>query len=240
MPLEPEVGHDGRDDAGLRQPAVVAPALGDHRHDLVAVDQVALLVDDDHPVGVAVERDADVGPHFAHLARERLGRGRADFEIDVEPVRLDADLDHLRAELPQRLGSDLVGRAVGAVDHDAQAFERDVAGKRPLGVFDVARLDVVDALGAPEVRRAGEHRRDVAVHQRLDPRLDLVRQLVSVGAEQLDAVVLVRVVRGRNHHPEVAAHRARQHRDRRRRHRPSSSTSTPTEVKPATSAYSIM
>ena len=31
----------------------------------------------DHAVGVAVERDADIGAHLAHLARERLGRGRA-------------------------------------------------------------------------------------------------------------------------------------------------------------------
>ena len=49
--------------------------------------------------------------------------------------------------------------------------------------------------------------------------LDLVGQLVAVRPEQLDAVVLVGVVRGGDHHAEVAAHRAGQHRDRRRRHR---------------------
>ena len=97
--------------------------------------------------------------------------------------------------------------------------KRQVAAQRPLGEFDVARLDVVDALGAAQIGRAGQHRRDVAVHQRLDPRLDLVGQLVAVGAEQLDAVVLIGIVRGRDHHAEVAAHRAGQHRDRRRRHR---------------------
>ena len=31
---------------------------------------VAVLVDDDHAVGVAVERDADVGAHFVHLLRQ--------------------------------------------------------------------------------------------------------------------------------------------------------------------------
>ncbi len=63
---------------GLDEPAVGAPAFGDDGEDLVAVDDMALLVDDDHAVGVAVERDADVGAHLAHLAGERLGRGRAD------------------------------------------------------------------------------------------------------------------------------------------------------------------
>ena len=180
---------------------------------------MALLVDDDHAVGVAVERDADVGAHLAHLLRQRLGRGRADVVIDVEAVRLDADLDHFGAELPQRLGRDLVGGAVGAIDDDAQAVEGNIARQRPLGVFDVARGDVVDALGAAELRRFGEPAGEVVVDQRLDVRLDLVRQLEPVGPEQLDAVVLVKIVRGGDHHAEIAAHRARQHRHRRRRRR---------------------
>ena len=46
------------------------------------------------------------------------------------------------------------------------------------------------------------------------------RQLEPVGAEQFDAVVLEEVVRGGDHHAEIAAHRTRQHRHRRRRHRP--------------------
>ena len=204
---------------GFGEATVVAPAFGDHRHGLIAVDDVALLVDDDHAVGVAVERDADVGPHLAHLARQRLRRGRSDVLVDVIAAGLDADLDDFRAKLPQRLGRHLVGRAVGAVDDDPHALERDVPAQRPLGELDVARLHIVNALGAAEFGRAGEHRRDLAVHQRLDPRLDLVRQLVAVRSEQLDAVVLVRVVRGGDHHAEVAAHRPGDHRDGRRRRR---------------------
>jgi hypothetical protein len=87
---------------------------------LVAVDRLALLVDDEDAVGVAVERDADVGAQLANLPRERIRRRRADVAVDVEPIRLDADRDDLRAELPQRLGRDLVGGAVGAIDHDAR------------------------------------------------------------------------------------------------------------------------
>ena len=135
---------------------------------------MALLIDDDHPVGVAVERNPHIRTHFAHLARQRLGRGRTDLEIDVEPVRLDADLDHFRAEFPQRLGGDFVTAPL------AQSITMRIPSsetsrlERPLGVFDIAGLNVVDALGAAQIRSAGEHRRDVAVHQRLDPRLDLV------------------------------------------------------------------
>ena len=107
-----------RDDAGLGQPAVVLQAFGDHRQQLVAVDDVAALVGDEHAVGVAVERDADIGAHLAHLAAQLLGRGRAAVAVDVEAVGLDADRDHLGAELPQRLRRHLIGGAVGAIDHD--------------------------------------------------------------------------------------------------------------------------
>ncbi len=108
MPLQPQVGHDRGDDAGLRQPAVVAPALGDHRHQLVAVDHMPLLVDDHDAVRIAVEGDADVGAHLAHLADERVRRGRANALVDVEAIRLHADRDHFRAQLPERFRRHLV------------------------------------------------------------------------------------------------------------------------------------
>ena len=66
--LEAEIGHDGGDDAGLRQAPVLAPGARDDGHELVAVDELPLLVDDEDAVGVAVERDADIGAELAHLA----------------------------------------------------------------------------------------------------------------------------------------------------------------------------
>ena len=74
-------------------------------------------------------------------------------------------------------------------------------------------------LARPRSVAFGEPLGDVAVDQPFDAVLDLVGQLVAVGPEQLDAVVVERIVRGRDHDAEVGAHRARQHGDRRRRHR---------------------
>ena len=139
--------------------------------------------------------------------------------VDVEAVRLDTDRDHVGAELPQRVGSDPVGGAVGAVDDHAQAFEREIARQRALGEFDVAVVNAVDALGAAEFGALGEALDHVAVDQRFDVVLGLVGKLVAVGPEQLDAVVVERIVRGRDHDADVGPHRARQHGDGRGRHR---------------------
>src|SRR5262249_51718944 len=95
-----EVRHDGRHHAAAVQARAFVPAFGDHAHDLVAIDDAALFIDDDHAVGVAVEGDADVGAHFPDLVTQGFRRGRTAFQIDVEAVRFDPDLDHLGAQLP--------------------------------------------------------------------------------------------------------------------------------------------
>ena len=217
--LEAEIGHDGDDDAGPGEEPLLLPGSGDDGDELVAVDDPALLVDEHDPVGVAVERDADVGADLADLGGERLGRGRADVAVDVEAVRLDADGDDLGTELPQDRRRHLVGGAVGAVDDDAQPREREVAADRALDVFDIAVLDAVDAPRPAELGRAGEALRQVGIEERLDLGLALVGELCPVRAEELDAVVGEGIVRGGDHDPEVAAHRAGEHADRRRRDR---------------------
>src|SRR5262249_55788031 len=125
--LEPQVGHDGCDNAISCQSAAPVPALGNDGHDLIAVDDAALLVDDHDPVGVAVERHTNVGAHLAHLLAYRLRGGGTALEVDVVAVWLNPDLDHLGTELPQRVGSHLIPCAVGAIDHHAQIVQADIA-----------------------------------------------------------------------------------------------------------------
>ena len=144
---------------------------------------------------------------------------RAAFLVDVEAVGLVVDGDDLGAEFPQRFWRHLVAGAIGAIDDDAQARQRHGARQRALGEFDVAVVHAVDALGAAERILVGQRDLDVLVEQRLDARLDLVGQLVAVRSEQLDAVVVVRIVRGRDHDAEIGAQRPRQHRHGRRRDR---------------------
>ena len=57
------------------------------------------LVHHDHPVGVAVQRDAQVGPVLHHLAGHLLGVQRAAAVVDVVAVGLDAERDDLRPQL---------------------------------------------------------------------------------------------------------------------------------------------
>ena len=199
------------------EPAVLGPVLGEQRHHLVAIGDPALLVDQGHPVGIAVEADAEIRAFRQHPLDGGLRRGRTDAVVDVEPVRRDAHRHHLGAELPQRLGRGPVGSAMGAIDHDLEAVELLGRGEGRLDEFDIAVPALVDPLGAADIGRAGKL--DLLFQKLLDGRLVGVRQLEPVGAEQLDAVVVERVVRGRDHDPEIGAHRMSQVPDGRGRHR---------------------
>ena len=69
--------------------------------------------------------------------------------------------------------------------------------ERTLGVFDVTAQGVVNAHGLADGVGGGADGVDLAAEdQFFDPLLDQVIQLVTIGAEKLDAVVGVRIVRG--------------------------------------------
>ena len=103
------------------------------RHDLVAVDLGAGGVHREAPVGVAVVGDAEVGAPGEDGGLEVVEVGRAVAVVDVEAVRLGADLVDLGPGQPEHLGRDRAGRAVGAVDDDLDARRAGWAARRAGG-----------------------------------------------------------------------------------------------------------
>ena len=56
---QPEVRHHRHRDRVVAEPAALGQVERERSHDLIAVDDLAALVDRDDAVGVAVEREAD-------------------------------------------------------------------------------------------------------------------------------------------------------------------------------------
>ena len=136
--------------------------------------------------------------------REQREVGRAAADVDVRPVRLVADRRDLRAELLERLRREPGVGAVRAVDRDPKAGE--VGAEALEHVLEVAVRSDLDAV---DLAAAGRR----PVEQRLDLLLGGVGQLAAVAVEELDAVVLGRVVRGGDDRAEIEA----EQRDRRSR-----------------------
>ena len=148
--FEPEVRHDRGHKSAAFKFAALGPGGSDQRHELVAIDHLSLVVGDDDAVGVAVQGYADVGAQFLDLGAHGVGMRRAAFFVDVAAVGLVADLDDFGAQLPQGGGRHFIGGAIGGIDHHAKPIERHVFRVSALGEFDIARLRVLDALGAAD------------------------------------------------------------------------------------------
>ena len=149
---------------------------------------------------------------------QRGGRGGANAVVDVEAIRRYADAHHFRAELVEHLRRDVVRGAVRAVHHQLQAVQIETGRKRALAEFDVTATRIVQPAGlAEQFRWRAGHR---FVQLRLDLQLDFVGELVAIGGEKLDAVVVVRIVRRADHHARREAQRTCEIRDARGRYRP--------------------
>ncbi len=69
--FEAEVGHHRGDESAVQFTAALMIER-DQRHQLITVGNPAFLIDDDDPVGVAVERQANVGAACDHCLLECL------------------------------------------------------------------------------------------------------------------------------------------------------------------------
>ena len=129
---------------------------GADRHDRVAVDDLALLVDDDQPVRVAVERDARGARRASAPPCARFsGWSAPHLWLMFLPSGLDAERDDLGAQLLEHRGRHPVGGAVGAVDDDGQPLERELAREGVLEEDDVAAARVLEPDRAANLGRGG-------------------------------------------------------------------------------------
>ena len=122
--------------------------------------------------------------------------GGAAAGVDVDAVGLAEDQVGFALQPLEQVGSCAGGCAVGAVHDDAQALER------PGGFGHMSHIFIAGGMGL------GLHPADLFTGNRRGPgrivdqgfhrRFQLIGQLTAVGAEDLDAVVLKRIVGRRN------------------------------------------
>ena len=179
--------------------------LGEQRGDEVAGHELAVLVDEEAAVGVAVPGDAEIGalrhdpgPHLAAVLLEQrvglvVGEGAVHVEVQFHALDRRA-LEHRRRQL--------AGDAVGGIHDHAVRHQRGHVHERAQ-MLDVGRVEVHGL-----VADAGHRPRHLG--DRLAALLELGDALVAAErqrtlADELHAVVLRRVVRGGDHRSAAEA-----------------------------------
>ena len=189
---------------------------GDDVQQFVSAQHFAFVIRQDQTIAIAIESHADVGLMLLDFGDQQLGAGGAAALIDVEAVGRSARHDDLRPELLEDPGSDVIGGAVGAVQHHPQPLQTEPPVHGGLAELDVAPSCVGDArcLAQP-VRFHADH---LQLQMRLDLRFQIVPNLVAVAVEELDAIVAVGIVRGADDDSGIGAQGAGEVGDGRRRH----------------------
>ena len=96
---------------------------GNDVEQFITVHKLTLMIDHDQPVGVSVQRDADIRVLVQHDLLQALGLRGAAAVIDIETVRFHADRMDFGAQFFKYPGSNPVGRAVGAIDYHANSAQ---------------------------------------------------------------------------------------------------------------------
>ena len=136
---------------------------------------------------------------LAHQGLHALEVGGAAAGVDVAPVGLGGEHVDVRTEAAEDLRRRLVGRAVGAVEQDVEPMQVEVGE----ALAQLAQVVVERAMQRAYVADALRDGMRRCLEAPLDGELDLVGQLEAVGAEELDPVVAIGIVRGAEHDGDV-------------------------------------
>jgi len=129
--------------------------------------------------------NAGVGPQFTHFGADGLRVHRAALLIDVHAIGLVSKNKHFRPQFPQDAGGRFVGRAMRAIDHDAQSFQGQAAWDRRFDELDVAPEGVVDADRLAHFAGGRTNRFNVSAEDKLfNPAFDVVIQFKAVRPEE--------------------------------------------------------
>ena len=168
-----------------------------------------MLVNGQAAVGIAVVGKTAVQALSAHKLLQGLDVRGTHAGVDVGAVGLTADGVDLRAHGLEHAARNGPGSAVGTVQADALATQGEDALRDEEAHVAVAAGEVIldrahlGARGPRKLRALEAQAVDLAVEVGLDECDEVVAGLLAVAVHELDAVVVVRVVRGAHHDAAV-------------------------------------
>ena len=190
--LHAGVGHHRADDRIMHQPSAFVHKIGEHRKDVIAVDEHTVGAQSDHSVRVAVERKHRV--ETRRPAGEKAGVQRAATIVDVRSVAIRIDRGDARAGGLERRLCDGARRAVGAIEQHLHSAKIALFGdKRGIALRRIGCAQ--HSASADRRSRPCRFERTLVVLGRFEPAL----------AEHFESVVFGGIVRRADDHSAIGA-----------------------------------
>src|SRR4051794_24359823 len=115
----------------------------------------------------------------------------ATIQIDVGSIRLISTNDHFGTKFAQHAWSRLVGRAVRAINNDADPIQRHLFGEGRFSEFNVAAQRVIDTDGFANFTGGRTNAFDCSTENKLfDPDLNVIIEFITVRPEKFYTVII--------------------------------------------------
>ena len=201
--LEAKVRHHRCDEGRLLQLAALFHRDREDRHDLVTVDNIALGINGQAAVCIAVVREPQVSVMFQHSALQNIDMRRSAIFIDVERVGFVKNRDDIGAGGLIRHGRSRRRSTIRAIHHNPNAIQ----GRRhsPGEMEQIALQGVGGFLDNTTNSRTRRASLGQLQHGGFDLRLDRVVKFEATSREELDPVIRHGVVACGNNNAHVSA-----------------------------------
>ena len=207
--VQAKVGHHGRYHRVGDQLAALFHIAAVDIQNMVARDHIALFVHAQAAVSIAVIGKADVQPFFHHKLLQPLNMGRACVVVDVQAVGLIVDHIGVGAQGIKHALGNVPAAAVGAVQAHLHAPEGVNAQADQIAHIAVAARHIVHraahmlTAGKGQLGPIAAKQVQLAVQIILNERQGLLGHFFACAVDQLNAVVVIGVVAGRDHNTAV-------------------------------------
>ena len=172
---------------------------------MVASDDIALFIHTQATISIAIIGKTDVQPLLYHELLQTLNVGGARIVVDVGAVGLCIDdVGICSQSIKHRLGNVPAG-AVGTVQTDLDALKRVDSEANQIAHVAVATRNIVHSAANVLTVSKGQLRPVLVEHMELSvdvvlyQQQDLLGHFLAIAVDQLDAVVVIRVMASGNH-----------------------------------------
>ena len=207
--VQTKVGHDSRNHSIGQQLATLFHIAAIDIQDMVASDDITLLVHAQAAVGVTIVGKADIQALLHYELLQTLDVGGASIVVDIQTVRLVIDNVGICTQSIENALSDIPAGTIGAVQADLDTFEGIDTQRDQITHVTVASGHIIHS--AADMLTMSERQLRPVLVKYMELAIDVVlyqqqrffRHLLAVAVDQFDAVVVVGVVAGRDHDAAV-------------------------------------
>ncbi len=190
--LDPQIGHQGTDNTALKGSGLLALG-GDDVDQLIPIHFRAVTIDHQHSVAITIERNAQVRLAVPDGFFKTLKVRRAYPQVDIQPVGISANNGDRCAQFAEDFWGDVISGPMSAVQHDVHVIKHKFIGHGALAEFHVTARRIFHPKRLAQVGRFTD--RNGLLKPALNFGLQMIAELGALSGEELDAVVVMGVVR---------------------------------------------